>query len=230
MTISLNVTATRSRAAYLGPERRRPQVLDAALEIAAESGLAGVTMGAIADRMAVSRPVVYACFADRAEVLTGLLERETQLGLQGLFAMLPPERTGSIQQLFVDGFRALFEAVAQRPMFWRIIYAEQSDAALAPAIGHGRAEVRGRIAVVLRPLLERWQVTDLDVAAPVLTDVFLAICETSVQARLTGSGSADPDQLAELFGRAAYRAVRAVPAPPAEVAGSQVGGNGGVSE
>ena len=69
-------TKPRERAAHLGPERRRPQILDAALQIAAESGTAAVTIGAVATHLGVTRPVVYSCFKDRVELLAALLDRE----------------------------------------------------------------------------------------------------------------------------------------------------------
>lgn len=214
VTISLTVTTARARAAHLGPDRRRPQVLDTALQIAAEQGLSGVTMGALAAGMGVSRPVVYACFADRAEVLAALLERERDLALQNLFAMLPPERTGSIEQMFVDGFAALLTAVGQRRLSWSLMYADDPDPAVAPAVRLGRAQVRDRITEVMYPLLERWQVGDPDLVNPLLSDVFLAICETAVMTFLTDATRATPAQQADVFGRAAYRALRAVPPPP----------------
>ncbi len=40
----------------MGPERRRPQILDAALQIAAESGTAAVTIGAVAKHLGVTGP------------------------------------------------------------------------------------------------------------------------------------------------------------------------------
>ena len=98
-------TGDRSRAEHLGPERRRPQVLDAALSIAAEHGLAGVTMATVSQRMGVSRPVVYDCYPGRGEVLVALLDRETEGDTGRLLAILPPLKTGSVEQMFVDGFR-----------------------------------------------------------------------------------------------------------------------------
>lgn len=90
-------------------------MLDTALQITAEQGVSNVTMAAIATRMGVTRPVVYACYNGRSEVLTQLLERETRLALTSLRAILPPQGTGSVEQMFVDGFAALLGDVAARP-------------------------------------------------------------------------------------------------------------------
>lgn len=203
--------ANRGRAEHLGPDRRRPQVLDVALDIAAHQGLADVTMGTIARRLGVTRPVVYACYPGRGEVLAALLDRETNVVLSSLLELLPPERTGSIEQLFVDGFHALHSTVRERPASWRIIFAADPDPVLTAAIAGGRERLRGQLATALRPLLQRWQVADVEVALPILVEVFLAICEAAVRKMLAEEGEADGDSelVAEVFGKAAYRAMRA---------------------
>lgn len=61
----------------------------------------------------------------------------------------------------------------------------------------------------MRPLFERWQVADLDDVAPVLTEVFLGICETAVRMMLDDTRSWDSETLAPIVGAAAYRALRA---------------------
>lgn len=201
--------ANRARAEHLGPDRRRPQVLDTALEIAAQQGLADVTMGTIARRLGVTRPVVYACYPGRGEVLAALLDRETGAVLASLLELLPPQRTGSIEQLFVDGFRALRSTVRERPASWRIIFAADPDPVLTAAIVAGRERIRSQLATAMRPLLQRWQVADIDATLPMLVEVFLAICEAAVRKMLDDDG--DSELVAETFGRAAYRAVRAKP-------------------
>ncbi|MEN3221650.1 TetR/AcrR family transcriptional regulator [Mycolicibacterium porcinum] len=199
--------ANRARAEHLGPDRRRPQVLDTALEIAAQQGLADVTMGNIAGRLGVTRPVVYACYPGRGEVLAALLDRETDQVLASLLELLPPQRTGSIEQLFVDGFRALHSTVRERPASWRIMFGADPDPVLTAAIARGRDRLRGQLTTVMRPLLQRWQVADLDVTLPMLVEVFLAICEAAVRRMLADDD--DSELVAETFGKAAYRAVRA---------------------
>jgi AcrR family transcriptional regulator len=52
----------RQRAAYLGPARRRPMILEAACSVFAECGYGGARMEAIAARAGVRKPLVYDCF------------------------------------------------------------------------------------------------------------------------------------------------------------------------
>src|SRR6476660_9597754 len=93
----------RQRAQHLGPERRRPQVLDTALAIAVEYGVAAVTMAAIAERMNVTRPVVYACFPDRVELIEALIQREESFLVGGVLEVLPPRDVDAGETVFVDG-------------------------------------------------------------------------------------------------------------------------------
>ena len=199
----------KSRAVHLGPERRRPQVLDTALEIAANEGIAKVTMGAIAERLGVTRPVVYDCYASRGEILAALLDREQQEVLTNIFAMLPPPKTGSVEQLFVDGFHALFTVVKARPASWSIIFSVDPDPVLNEAISRGRRQISGQVGAVMMPLFKRWQIDEPAVAGPILVEVFLGICETAVRMFLDENSDWTPEALASVVGPAAYRAVRA---------------------
>lgn len=198
-----------ARARHLGPDRRRPQVLDAALELAAQHGLAGVTMATVSSHLGVSRPVVYDCYPGRGEILAALLDRETGVALARLLAILPPMKTGSVEQMFVDGFRSLLDDVRDRPASWRIIYANDPDPVLTEAITHGRSQIAAQVSVVMKPLFERWDSDDLDTVLGVLTEVFLGICEASVRMMLDESQSWTPERLAPIVGGAAYRALRA---------------------
>lgn len=120
------------------PERRRPQVLDTALQIAADDGVAAVTIAAVADRMKVTRPVVYACFADRVELIEALLRREEDLMLAGVMAALPRRRVEADEAVFVEGFRALLHTATARPDAWRLLYGNP-DPAVASSFGRGRS-------------------------------------------------------------------------------------------
>ena len=203
----MNRTAPGRRAKHLGPERRRPQVLDAALDIAATDGLGAVTMAAISERMGVSRPVVYDCYPGRGEVLAALLDRESAVAMERLLAILPPLKTGSVEQMFVDGFTSLLDDVVDRPASWRIIFANDPEPILAQAVSQGRARLLAQVAEVMHPLFERWEVADLDLVGPVLSEIFIGICEVAVRRQLDAGGP--PETLACVVGPAAYRALRA---------------------
>ncbi len=109
----------------------------------------------------------------------------------------------------VDGFRALHSTVRERPASWRIMFGTDADPVLTAAIARGRERIRNQLATVMRPLLQRWQVEDVDTVLPMLVEVFLAICEAAVRKMLAGDD--DSGLVAETFGRAAYRAMRAKP-------------------
>ena len=155
--------AARERAAHLGPERRRPQVLDAALAITATSGVAAVTIGSVAERLGVTRPVVYSCFADRVELIKALVNRERDLMLEGLLEALHTARGDYPQAAFVDGFSALLSVVEARPDTWRLIFAANPDSAVAEMIATARETLAAGSTRWIGPAMETWWATaDLD--------------------------------------------------------------------
>jgi AcrR family transcriptional regulator len=56
-------TVKRERAEHLSRERRRAQLLDAALAIAIEHGIAAVTISGVAEHVGVARPSARCCAA-----------------------------------------------------------------------------------------------------------------------------------------------------------------------
>ncbi|MFN2612868.1 MAG: TetR/AcrR family transcriptional regulator, partial [Solirubrobacterales bacterium] len=72
------VQATRKRAEHLGPARRRPEILDGALQLFLEHGYEGTSMQAVADRSGVTKPVIYTAFESKDTLFRALLEREEQ--------------------------------------------------------------------------------------------------------------------------------------------------------
>src|SRR2546430_8833816 len=77
------------RAAHLGPERRRPLVLDAAFELFLEHGYDGTSMDAVARAAGVTKPVVYDCFPSKEDLFTALPQREETRVLEQIAAALP---------------------------------------------------------------------------------------------------------------------------------------------
>ncbi len=197
----------RQRAQHLGPERRRPQVLDTALEIAVESGIAAVTIAAVADRMKVTRPVVYACYADRVELIEALMRREEDYLLRGILDVLPRRRVEADEAVFVEGFRALLHVVANRPESWRLLYGNP-DPAVADSFGRGRQLAVERCTRRLRPTLRAWGTADADRKLPALVELWVSAGEGAVRTLLSGAGEWTPDTLGEFVGAAVYRALR----------------------
>lgn len=207
--MSVGTVENRSRAAHLGPERRRPQVLDAALAIAIECGVPAVTIGAIAERLDVTRPVVYACFADRVELLHALLDRENEILIKEAIAALPRDRREGDEEVFVAGFQALLAAVDRRPDSWRLVMSAEPDRAVAEHFRDGRAVIAAQFTKLLRPTLKHWGTTDRDLKLPVLVEQFMSACEGAVRTLLADGGRAwSPDTLGEFIGSAVYRAFR----------------------
>ncbi|WP_067571339.1 TetR/AcrR family transcriptional regulator [Nocardia acidivorans] len=197
----------RQRARHLGPERRRPQVLDTALQIAADDGIAAVTIAAVADRMKVTRPVVYACFADRVELIEALLRREEDLMLTGVMAALPRRRVEADEAVFVEGFRALLHTATARPDAWRLLYGNP-DPAVASSFGRGRELAVERCTRRLRPTLKAWGTEDAERKLAALVELWVSAGEGAVRTLLTEPGDWTPDTLGEFVGAAVYRALR----------------------
>jgi AcrR family transcriptional regulator len=201
---------SRSRAAHLGPERRRPQVLDAALAIAIERGVREVTIGAVAERLNVTRPVVYSCFADRVELLHALLDRESAILLADATEALRHGHPEGDEAVFVAGFQALLGAVDRAPDPWRLMMSADPEPAVAEHFQRNRTAIADQFAKLLRPALKHWCTTDPERKLPVLVEQFMSACEGAVRTLLLDSGRDwSPGPLGEFIGSAVYRAFRA---------------------
>lgn len=202
-----STTAARSRAPHLGPERRRPHVLDAAREIAIKRGLGAVTIGSIAIELGVTRPVVYSCYPDRVELIEALLNREEHLLLDSVLTAL--HSSGARKEpedAFVHGMQALLGTALESPDTWRLLLAGQPDPAVAARFRAGRAVVTSQATRLLRPAMEHWwDIEDLDRKLPVLIELFMSSCESAVRSLLAADSDWTAEQLGEFVGRATYR-------------------------
>lgn len=193
--------APRERAAHLGPERRRPQVLDAALTIAARSGIASVTVGSVADFLDVTRPAVYACFADRVELLHALLDRECDVLLRGLMEALHAGRGNDPQAAFITGYRAMLRVVADRPDSWRLVFAANPDPALSEKFAVARQALTASATRWIGPAMTAWwRTADLDRKLPVLIELFISSCESAARSLLNAESGWTAEDLGEFYG------------------------------
>lgn len=209
-------TKSRKRAAHLGPERRRPEVLNAALELFLEHGYEGTSMEAIARAAGVTKPVVYACFPGKDELFRALLAREEEriLGeIQQAFAgvdLSDPEST------LVEGFSSFLRAVAQSPDVYKLIFMGQGggNMAVARSIRAGResqVEALTRIArqwVAARP--DPGTDEEIEATARLIGNAIDGLAESAARLMLSEPGRWEPEQLGQRVGRLAAAAQDAV--------------------
>jgi AcrR family transcriptional regulator len=205
----LSKRAPRSRAAHLGPDRRRPQVLDAALAIAVEQGVGEVTIGAIATRLKVTRPVVYACFADRIDILSALLKRETAALREGLVESLYSAQGDTPEDAFVAGFQALLRVVTNRPDSWRMLFATP-DAAVADRFTRVRGQLSEAAAAWIGPVLTKWwSMDDTEAKLPILVEFLVSSSVAAARSLLDPDTTYDAEELGRLYGRMVCQAFAA---------------------
>src|SRR3954462_990003 len=153
---SSHIKLKRKRAPHLGPERRRPEVLDAALKLFLRGGYDGTSMQAVADQAGVTKPVVYACFDSKDELFRSLLRREEErilAEIQGAFAeadLSDPETT------LTEGFIGFLRAVGDSPDVFRLIFMGEGggNAAVADRIRRGRQAQVDTLSSLARPWIE----------------------------------------------------------------------------
>jgi AcrR family transcriptional regulator len=210
-------TQRRKRAAHLGPERRRPEVLDAALKLFLVSGYDGTSMQAVADEAGVTKPVVYACFNSKDELFRSLLAREEEriVGeIQGAFAeadLSDPERT------LVDGFTGFLRAVGDSPDVYRLIFLGEGggNAAVADRIQRGREQQVRQLTELATGWLEssgdgKRSEAEIERTARLLGNSIAGLAESGARLLLSGDDDWTPETLGRELGRLAAAAQSAV--------------------
>src|SRR4051812_2953558 len=129
------------RAQRMRASERREQILDVAAAIVRTQGVHAVTMERVAAEAKVSKPVVYAHFANTTEVVSALLEREERT-LDAAVAERVATATTIEETLRACG-RPWFDAFANPDSLYRRLVLEQ---AAKPELE--RERVRRRVLVV----------------------------------------------------------------------------------
>ncbi|HEX8867581.1 MAG TPA: TetR/AcrR family transcriptional regulator [Lentzea sp.] len=198
-------TTRRKYARRLPPEERREQLLDAALSLI-PAGFDSVTMESVAKQAQVTKPVLYDLFANRAELIGALLEREAGRATEQVIAALPTDfATRSPDDAFADAVRVFVNAVVEAPDRWRLV--------LLPPEGTPR-EFRAQVELVRAGVLA--QIEDLaalglkelggldDLDSDLLGHAMLALAEMSGRLVLTDPEKFTPDRLVAFVTRIAH--------------------------
>jgi AcrR family transcriptional regulator len=190
----------RARAAHLGPELRRPLVLDAALPLFARDGFEAVAMQAIADAAGVSKPVLYSCYDSKEELFEELLRREERK----LWHMVEDSiaTTGALddkEEQLRFGLAALLRAVVEAPDAFRVIYLQRNG---ENRIERGREQWEQRMAEVLAG----WtRLPDHETA--LMGRMLVAMAELGFRVQLDEQGQWEPDALAAYLARVVVRGI-----------------------
>jgi len=195
---------SRGRAPHLGPERRRPMVVEAAYELFLEGGYAATSMSAIALRAGVTKPVVYACFPSKETLFAAVREElERRIVADVAVALKRAKKGGDPEHLVAAALTAFFEAVERSPNAFRYIYlyAPGLDPATEERIGALRASGLDAVAAIALPILREQGSADPESDARLVAHAVLALGEAGARALLTGSPNWSPESLGKQLAR-----------------------------
>ncbi|WP_246284618.1 TetR family transcriptional regulator [Gordonia asplenii] len=175
-------------------EQRRDQLLDAALAIVVSDGHAAVTMGSVAARADVTRPVVYGVFADRAALLAALLDRESAAAAKQAADVVSGDVDavlGADLPVFVERF---LRAVHEAPARWFCIVMPVTG---MPAEFHAaRDAVRNRIVERIAAAVRR-RARDAD--AQLVAEMIVGMLEWAARTTLAQPDDYPPERFAAAF-------------------------------
>ncbi|MGI5128886.1 TetR/AcrR family transcriptional regulator [Pseudonocardia sp. CA-107938] len=178
----------RAYAPRVPVEQRRTELLDAALDLVVTEGHSAATMEAVAERVGVSKPVVYGVFENRAALLGALLQREQEAVMAQLAAISPgridPGRPLGPQVAAV--LDDVLAAARMAPQRWTCVVMSIPDmpAAFLAAREHTRAVLHARIEQHVRAWLAAAGIGP-DVASDVVAHAVLSLVETAIRLVLT---------------------------------------------
>jgi AcrR family transcriptional regulator len=212
-TDQVGTSPKRERAAHLGPERRRPQVLDAALELFLDRGYDGASMEAIARAAGVTKPVVYACFPSKDELFRALLIREEGRILNEIQSAFANADLSDPETTLIEGYTGFLRAVGASPDVYRLIFFGEGggNAAVARRVQRGRQAQVDALTDLARGWLERRDGAkrpqgEIDRTARFLGHSIAGIAEAGARLLLSGADGWTPESLGRELGRLAASA------------------------
>ena len=206
----------RKRAAHLGPERRRPEVLDAALKLFLKGGYDGTWMQAVANQGGVSKPVVYACFDSKDELFRALLRREEDRILAEIQEAFKDADLSDPETTLSEGFTGFLRAVGESPDVYRLIFMGEGggNAAVADRIQRGRQAQVDALSALARRWLEARNggasKAEIEKTSRLVGNSIGGLAEAAARLLLSGEDDWTPETLGRELGRLAAAAQSAV--------------------
>ncbi|MGH3871096.1 MAG: TetR/AcrR family transcriptional regulator [Pseudonocardiaceae bacterium] len=201
----------RARAAHLGPERRRPLILDAALAVYVERGYRGTSMQAVADAAGVTKPVVYECYPNKDELLLALLDREERRLLDAITKALPGNLiSDNVEATLAAGLTAFLAGAGQAPNSWRVVFDSgwSSGSVVAARVRRVRDMVVGQLRELVRQYMALAEVDDIDRKAPVVAELIATVAESCARMLVLEHHPWTPAELATYVARLLSRGIR----------------------
>jgi AcrR family transcriptional regulator len=203
----------RTRAAHLGPERRRPLILDAALEVYVERGYRDTSMQAVADAAGVTKPVVYECYPNKDELLLALLDREERRLMDAISESLPSNLVSdNVEAVLAAGLTAFLAGVGQAPKSWRVVFDSGwgSGSVVAARVRRVRDMVVGQLRELVRQSMLVAEIDDIDRKAPVVAELIATVAESCARMLVLEHYPWTAAELATYVARLLARGVRPV--------------------
>jgi AcrR family transcriptional regulator len=213
LAVSRTGRSGRVRAAHLGPERRRPLILDAALEVYVQRGYRGTSMQAVADAAGVTKPVVYECYPNKDELLLVLLDREERRLLDAITDALPRNPTfDNVEAMLEAGLTAFLTAAGQATNSWRVVFESRrgSDSVVAARVRRARDMILGQISALVRSYMESAEVDDIERKVPVVAELLTTVAESCARMLVVERYPWTATELATYVSRLITRGVRPV--------------------
>jgi AcrR family transcriptional regulator len=125
-------TSLRKPKRRLSAEARRERIAEVAMEVFADKGYEGTSIGEIARAADITRPVVYDHFRDKKELYLWLLERERNRAVEHVTARLKADAPADVRiWRTIDAF---FNYAEEHPFAWRMLFRESTgDAEIVEA-------------------------------------------------------------------------------------------------
>jgi AcrR family transcriptional regulator len=174
----------------------------------AERGVTATTMEAIAEEAGVTKPVVYACYPSKLELMGALLRREERRLAQHMRGSLPaPSEQDDVEATFATGFRAFLSAVAAQPDSYRVIFMSElgAEPSVQRSVERARRVQTDRIAALVGEAMHAQGVGQAEGKALVVASVVMGASEGAVRLLLSDPGSWAPEELAQLLSQLLVR-------------------------
>ena len=147
----MNSQARRHRPAA----ERRDQLLNAAVEVMCEGGIAAASTRAVAERADLPQSAFHYCFRSKDEMFAALLERELDASLGSAWDAVTEAQ--DLESGIAAAFHAILEQVRKDPEYY-LLTAELVDvAARIPELAHIASRQHSAYVDHTEKMLRRWQ-------------------------------------------------------------------------